>query len=411
MVQNDLLDLEVHMNTSRVKQWLGLAPNDGCEPFWPALQAEDAAANLATMRRFAMFGILIELFNLFLVLVVSRVKLGTLNNKIYFSLYLLLLVLLVIDLVVLHPYRRAITLPVRKISTINFFYCLIFCLWSAAVTFQDLQHNVNISVYSFSMIIIAVLFLLKPWQSIIIFGATQILFLCSLPFSPLPDGQQGVVTNSTIVAFICCCMSFSRYHGHRRQFTNTRIIVEQNKKIQQANLRLSDLLIQDPLTGLYNRRFLTDSLIGQWHDYVRQEQLITVCMLDIDHFKAFNDQYGHQAGDECLQQLAATLRAAVQGRDCYVIRYGGEEFLLVFFGLPVDEVPQAADAVRRRVEGVPIRLADDGAGIPITVSIGVCSATMHAASNLELLIHRADVALYAAKAAGRNCVRFAPVQP
>lgn len=398
------------MDKTKIKSWLGLQPYPGSESAWPALLAEDAASNLAFMRRFAIFGILIEVFNIFLVLVVSSVKLATPNNKIYFSLYLILLVLLVIDLIVLHPYKKAASVPVRKILTITFFYCLLFCFWSAAITFQDLQSNNNILVYSFAMIIVAVLFLLKPWQSILIYGITQALFFCGLVFTADGANRMGVLMNTTIVAFICCCMSFSRYHGHQRQFTNTRIILEQNEKIQQINVQLGDLLIQVPLTGLYNRRFLTDSLIGKWSDYVRQEQVITAFMLDIDNFKIFNDNYGHQAGDHCLQQLSDILRASVLGRDCYVIRYGGEEFLLVYFGLDETQALQAAEALRGQVEATPVTLPSREEKILVTVSIGVCSAAMHTGSNLESLIRQADIALYKAKAAGRNRVCFQPFE-
>ena len=164
-------------------------------------------------------------------------------------------------------------------------------------------------------------------------------------------------------------------------------------------------MIQDSLTGLYNRRFLTDELAGKWSQYLRQEQTISVLMLDIDGFKAFNDRYGHLAGDECLKQLSNILKDSVEGQDCYIIRYGGEEFLLLFFGLTPEKSVEIAETIRYHVENEKIWLEFSNEAVSVTVSIGLCCVMMNTKSDINLLIKNADKALYEAKNAGKNRVQ------
>lgn len=172
-----------------------------------------------------------------------------------------------------------------------------------------------------------------------------------------------------------------------------------------SNLRLrADLreqAIRDPLTGLFNRRFLDEMLVKQLSQSMRYERPLGILLLDIDHFKQLNDSYGHHAGDAVLHTIASFLRTALRAGDT-ACRFGGEEFLLV---LPEIELPAAvirADDLRSEIH--TLYLEYEGKVLPaVTVSIGVASFPDHGTTPDALLI-AADRALYLAKAAGRNRV-------
>lgn len=376
-----------------------------CPEWEMEFKAECSDHNLRMMKILSAAGIVMECFNIFMVLFLSKKGLGTLNNRIYFTFYLLLLIVLLLLPIFILGISRKGSKKKQRIFSLAFFYCFFFCLWSAGITFMDLQKNNNIIVYSFAVIFVSVLFYLKPWQSCLIFGGTQVLFLISTPFLNLGVNNIGIVVNTTVIASISLCMAYIRYRNGYESFINNQIILAQSEKIKEINIQLSDLVIQDSLTGLYNRRFLTDELAGKWSQYLRQEQTISVLMLDIDGFKAFNDRYGHLAGDECLKQLSNILKDSVEGQDCYIIRYGGEEFLLLFFGLTPEKSVEIAETIRYHVENEKIWLEFSNEAVSVTVSIGLCCVMMNTKSDINLLIKNADKALYEAKNAGKNRVQ------
>ena len=172
-----------------------------------------------------------------------------------------------------------------------------------------------------------------------------------------------------------------------------------------ANLRLRDSLrqqsIRDALTGLYNRRFLEESLQREVARSQRRGQPLAVVMLDVDHFKRFNDTYGHELGDQVLQAVAAYLQAAVRAEDV-VCRFGGEEFCLLCPGLCEPDLSLRLEHLRQGVEGVS--LSFQGERLRVSASFGAAVFPEHASDGAQLLL-LADQALYEAKHAGRNTYR------
>jgi len=162
----------------------------------------------------------------------------------------------------------------------------------------------------------------------------------------------------------------------------------------------------DPLTQLPNRRQLTQDIRFEFDSAVRRGRQLTVAMVDVDHFKTFNDMYGHLAGDAALQQVAAVVTSSLRRED-RVYRYGGEEFAIVFDTL---DRAAAADACERICANVAQARMSKSADLSVTVSIGVASATPETEDFEELLI-ASDEALYAAKEAGRNRVVLAGERP
>ena len=167
---------------------------------------------------------------------------------------------------------------------------------------------------------------------------------------------------------------------------------------------LQDLLTQqvncDPLTGLYNRRYLTETMGRELARCMREGQPLSLLMIDIDHFKTVNDTYGHQAGDEVLKQLGAILVSEVRGSDL-ACRYGGEEFLVLFPNMPLASAQARAEHYRLKVETTVLGFGEFQ--ITTHLSIGVAGFPGHATTP-EGLIQAADHALYEAKRKGRNQV-------
>jgi diguanylate cyclase (GGDEF)-like protein len=172
----------------------------------------------------------------------------------------------------------------------------------------------------------------------------------------------------------------------------------------RLRIRLRDQSIRDALTGMFNRRYLDEMLKTELRRADRYEHPVGVIMLDIDHFKQFNDTYGHDGGDVLLRKVGAFLQSNTRGEDI-ACRYGGEEFMLVLPGASLEDTQQRAEDIRTEIialqvhhHGQPLRA--------ITASLGVAAYPMHSTSD-EDLIKAADQALYRAKARGRNRVEVA----
>jgi diguanylate cyclase (GGDEF)-like protein len=168
--------------------------------------------------------------------------------------------------------------------------------------------------------------------------------------------------------------------------------------------RLNDLAERDGLTGLYNRRAYNNFMDRIWRQSRREQSQLTIMLIDIDHFKAFNDLYGHQAGDDALKRVAEVIALGAQRPLDFAARYGGEEFALVLYGLADGFSRELPEQIRQKVERLAITHAETSAGVNLTVSIGVSIVTPGAERSLAGAIQLADEALYQAKEEGRNRV-------
>ena len=159
----------------------------------------------------------------------------------------------------------------------------------------------------------------------------------------------------------------------------------------------------DSLTGLANRHYLSERLDSLWKCDDQAVSPVAVIMIDFDHFKLFNDRYGHAGGDTCLKRIAACVSAELRGGEDLAVRYGGEELLVLLPGTEASEVIRIAERIRCLIEALGIAHEAAGANNVVTVSCGVAAAPPSTVSALEL-IAAADAALYAAKRNGRNQV-------
>lgn len=182
-------------------------------------------------------------------------------------------------------------------------------------------------------------------------------------------------------------------------------VARQTADLKEANQRLAELSTTDPLTGIANRRQFDQTLAVEWKRAQRQQQPLSLLMLDVDMFKAYNDHYGHQAGDECLRAIAVALRSCCQRSGDLLARYGGEEFVLIADADQAGAL-QFAEKLRSAVEDIKLAHARSPSG-QVTASIGLATLVPDPTTSPDTLLRLADEALYQAKADGRNRVRQA----
>jgi diguanylate cyclase (GGDEF)-like protein len=199
--------------------------------------------------------------------------------------------------------------------------------------------------------------------------------------------QQAIKIGGIILALIVFIMAV------------TLFLAREIGRRARAEHKLEELATTDGLTGLRNRRKLDTAMELEWRRAIRHSRSMALLLIDADHFKVFNDSFGHQSGDTALIAIANCIAgAAKRAGDC-AARYGGEEFAVLLPGATAQDAYKVAEAIRRRVEQVP---ADPAM---LTVSIGVASVKPLVTMEWTELVEAADKALYAAKAAGRNqCV-------
>lgn len=166
---------------------------------------------------------------------------------------------------------------------------------------------------------------------------------------------------------------------------------------------MAELAQNDALTGVKNRRVFDEQLEGVWQGAIERECVIAILMVDVDHFKAYNDRYGHQAGDRALRHVAQVLQAFVTRPQDLLVRYGGEEFAVLLYDVEAVEVEKLAERMRKAVVGLALEHRDSRVGV-VTVSIGAAIVEPSFERRARGAVQLADEALYQAKTRGRNCV-------
>lgn len=195
----------------------------------------------------------------------------------------------------------------------------------------------------------------------------------------------------------------AKIRAMRRLVEMQRSLVKVTQELDAANKELQRLSTTDGLTGIANRRFFDELVVREWRRCTRMKQPISLVMIDVDHFKKYNDTYGHQAGDECLKAVAEQVARATPRASDLAARYGGEEFVLVLGETSIDGAKWLANLIRQHVSD--LKLPHIASNLQhVTISCGAASVIPHDDMPLETLLKAADSALYVAKSQGRNTV-------
>ncbi|HMN45451.1 MAG TPA: GGDEF domain-containing protein [Povalibacter sp.] len=197
----------------------------------------------------------------------------------------------------------------------------------------------------------------------------------------------GILVSANVIGAMVC---YSLERANRTSYLEEQLLIETASR--------------DGLTGIHNRRYFDDHMDRIWLQAIREQAPLALLLIDIDHFKAYNDHCGHQAGDECLRRVARSLKRTARRPLDVTARYGGEEFAIVLFDTRRDHVEELARRIQAGIESLAIDHPASPQGGRLTVSIGAaCVQPMNGRSHFGF-IQLADEALYAAKERGRNCV-------
>lgn len=263
-------------------------------------------------------------------------------------------------------------------------------------------HHSLILVVLFSLIIVRLPLL---WSLSMVIGVLAIYmgvsnFLAVSSFELTRD----VLIILSLAAVMGMMTVYQMEREDRRQFAQQSLLHLNTLRLEQANADLDRLSRLDALTDIANRRCFDEALDVAWRTAQRKQGWLSVILIDVDHFKAFNDQYGHAAGDHCLQQVAHALMGSLFRAHDLVARYGGEEFVVL---LPETGAEAAQAVAERLLDAVrELQIPHDGnsAAAVVTFSAGVACVQPQAGRRPESLLSVADAALYSAKAGGRNRV-------
>jgi diguanylate cyclase (GGDEF)-like protein len=181
-----------------------------------------------------------------------------------------------------------------------------------------------------------------------------------------------------------------------RARTRTHILLKQHAD------RLRELALTDTLTGVANRRSFDERLRSEWRRCQRSRSPIALVMIDVDHFKLYNDTYGHQAGDQCLQQICTAMKSSLRRPGDLLARYGGEEFACLLPETPLGQAMRKAEELGDAVQRLAIPHEKSAAANVVTISLGVAALVPGMDSHARDLVKLADQMLYQAKHAGRN---------
>jgi diguanylate cyclase (GGDEF)-like protein len=223
-----------------------------------------------------------------------------------------------------------------------------------------------------------------------------------VPMDVVPTWWQGRLAR-VVFTFLACLVGVLVVRVRTRSLETQRRhleqeVAERTAELHEANSRLLDLSYRDALTGLANRRRFLETLEGAVGG------TIALIFVDVDHFKEYNDRFGHPAGDEALKGVAEAMRACVTPSSL-VARYGGEEFACIVPEGDLEAARRLAERIRIAVAERPVRVPGTTTLNRVTISAGVGRRHLEAEADIHALLHEADIALYKAKADGRDCVR------
>lgn len=327
--------------------------------------------------------------------------------------------ILVVRLILFAAYRRHAVTPMRWMWGATALVAVSGITWGAMM-FWSTHAASNPQLLVATAITLGAVMITIPsasfWPAHLAFHLPASL-LAALGF--LTSGRPGHLQIGIATLFLCVAMAIAGRRLGKEILRAMRLSAEnaalaeqlrqQTMELSTANDELETLSRTDPLTGLANRRCFMDALEAQWARSRRSSRPVALLAIDVDHFKRYNDTYGHGAGDACLQRVAALLSGSARGETDLAARPGGEEFAVLLPGVDAEAAGRVAERIRALVEKAT-RAVEAGLPEAVTVSIGV--AAMPAGGEAaERLLVAADRALYRAKETGRNRVEVDRVGP
>ncbi len=387
---------------TRIKSFLFIAVSD-CdrEEFGESINK----INLSRGKLTAVMFVSLETMLLATMMITKKGSALAAPNLYYVGMYLAMLVAMLAFLLVFIRMTNNVSEHRTGIQIVKILFTGFILCWCAGISLLDQMSSGQIMVYVVAVIAVAVTPLLEPVVLFLIYLFVHVAFLVPLIyFQPDAEIPFGMVTNSTTFVMVSWAISYMRYKKQVMAFNNEKMIQEKNielarinAELKQANQKLERISRIDGLTGIHNRAMFDLTIQAEWDRCRRQLRPLSLLMIDIDYFKAYNDHYGHQAGDRCIQRVAQVLSARTKRASDSAARYGGEEFAVILPYIEREEANAIAEQMRSGVEDLAIPHAYSLVSDYLTISLGVYTAAPSDCLTVEAFIKCADDALYRAK--------------
>ncbi|MBU2880633.1 GGDEF domain-containing protein [Psychrosphaera sp. B3R10] len=279
---------------------------------------------------------------------------------------------------------------IKNMDFLMMSYAVIVCIIAASITALQSLLTPNFTAFSFAILGTVTAYRACSLKYVIIMAIATTQF--SVVYFHFYDQPFSVLFLFPIIAI--CVVSFLIANSLE---SNRRLMLKLSMDLKKTNEKLKEESIQDPLTKLYNRRYLTDFLQREIKEFARSNESFCIAVCDLDHFKKINDTLGHLTGDQALIAIAEVLKQSSRATDI-LIRFGGEEFVIV---MPRTKISAALTVIERMKENIE-KNQFEGISWPLTASFGLTQ--IKPKDTDILLLARADNLLYQAKDAGRNCI-------
>jgi len=337
----------------------------------------------------------IQVYNILYTLIYTGGRLCTAASRVYMTLYVVLFAVSVAGLILKAYLKKHLPECAGWTVRMQVSYGIFLMAWGACVTMYDQRVSENISAYLIIALTVAMMVYFTPVQAVVVYGCFLAVMYFLLPvFRKTPGDNYGNYVNLAVMTVMSVFICVYRYVLNRRHYLDQQIIMEQN-------CCLADAAVHDPLTRLWNRRFFDEQMAGLYRQCAESGIAMTVMMMDIDHFKTYNDTYGHPQGDECLRRMAWRLRQETDEENEYLIRYGGEEFLYIGIGVDAEAAARKGERFNRVIKELIIGPSGQDRR-SITISIGIYTRFPAEVPQWSTYIEEADKALYSAKNSGRD---------
>ena len=282
----------------------------------------------------------------------------------------------------------------------------IYQLLVGSIAHADNESGLYASYNIVIAMIIAVNSLRLLWQkSLLILVCSGLMAYATAFVNSWPIPLLPALHSFVLIGVVLVNIAFFIERRERLSFLNEVLVEVKSHELSRINRHLITIAREDALSGLANRRAFDDTLVIEWDRARREEQPISLLFMDVDHFKLYNNTYGHSAGDDCLRQIASAIKKAVLRPADLTARYGGEEFVVLLpttDGMGAEEV---AERILRTVDSMAIPHKRSLVSYHVTVSIGICTLLPSDKNTIALFIENADAALYKAKTSGRHCFK------
>jgi diguanylate cyclase (GGDEF)-like protein len=353
--------------------------------------------------------IFIETILLVVSLITKKQESLKVPNIYYEAMYIIMLIVMAVFLAVFIKLEKNIPEKWTNIQIAGTSFGVFILLWCAGISLLDqLSYGGQVIVYVVAVVSIAVTPFYKPVILLVIYSVAHILFLVLMPYFQKSSGILfGNYINSTSFLIISWAISYMRYKNRIEEFNNKKIIQEKSNELERLNKELEKLSQTDGLTGIFNRFMFDNTIKKEWDRCKRQFKPLSLIIIDIDYFKAYNDNYGHQAGDDCIRKVTGVLSNCARRSSDTVARYGGEEFAVILPYSDKENAYSLAEQMRRNVEKLNIEHAHSYTTGCVTISLGVNTVIPSDKSSIDEFIRTTDKALYKAKEKNRNNVVIA----